>query len=112
MSSPEYQTFVKYRDHILSTISQDPQGITDILFSKFLISDNIREQVGLRHSTNREKARLIVDTLTTLLKQNSGHFDTFVSVLMTAGLWTGDLVRELKESRKKCEQKDHNNYYD
>ncbi len=105
MSSPEYQTFIECRDLLMSTVSQDPQGIADELFSKFLISDDIRDKIGLLTFTKREKARLIVDTLTDLLKQNNKHFNTLIIVFETAGLWTGDLVRELSESRKKCKQK-------
>ncbi|XP_064403721.1 uncharacterized protein LOC135349156 isoform X2 [Halichondria panicea] len=102
MASPEYQAITECRDLLVSTISQDPQGIADMMVKKFLISENLRDELGLQTLTKRAKARLVVDAMSDLVKQNSGHFDILVSIFTSVGLWTGDLVTLLKKARRKC----------
>ena len=103
MASPEYQVITEYRDLLVNTISQDPQGVADMLMVKFLISENLRDELGLQTLTKRAKARLVVDAMSDLVKQNSGHFDILVSIFISVGLWTGDLVTLLQKARRKCE---------
>ena len=100
--SAEYSALNEHRKQLVSVISQDPHGVTDMMISKFLISDDLRDRLYLPTLTDRDKARLIVNNMSDLVKQDCSFFNTLLEILRNADLPTEDLVDTLSESQKKC----------
>ena len=95
-STPEYVTFRKCYPTIINYMSEHLGHFCDKLFSEGYISPEVRDQARNASKTERERARILADTLINRIEQKPSVFHGFIKIIEEDGPWATDFIETLK----------------
>ena len=83
---------------LTDALARDPATISDHLFSKGIIPHNFHSQLVHSKDAPRDKARQLLDSMTTCVKIKASNFDMFLAILKEQGDWMKAIVSILTET--------------
>ena len=92
--SDPYQIMLCHSDKLTTALSLDPMGIAEILSAKGLIPEITKAQMQ-QYSTPREKAIILVTTVTQRIESAPKLFQEFLDIL-SQQTWTKDIMKVLQ----------------
>ena len=96
--TPEYRTMVSCIKELTDTTARGVSGISDVLFARSLMSDEIHRKMMDTYLEDHKKASILIKDVSGQIKLNPEKFLVFVDVLKEDGPWTNDIVSHvLKE---------------
>ena len=100
MESPEYAALSQCSATLLDCIQLSPSDIVDKLKPSGLLAPGVLSFLGNQKHDDNEKARKIIDIMTTQVKIDSRGFHIFVTAMKAAGPWTKGAVNILENKYK------------
>ena len=99
--SPEFQTMIACTADLSNLLAIDPITISEHLMAKGLFPRNTHSQ--LLHSTDIpiNRARQLVEVMTTCVQADASNFDVFIAVLKEQGGWTKKILDTLIKTYSK-----------
>ena len=95
ISDFEYKTMVAHAEEIIASLSKDPEGLADSLFTKGMISSDTLEAIKSQQST--DKARRLYSALLAVVQENPQRYGEFLMLLREHGQLYIDLLDLLSE---------------
>ncbi len=96
--TPEYKTMVSCIKNLTDTTARGVSGISDGLFARSLMSEEIHRKMMDNYLEDHKKASILIKDVSDQIKLNPDKFLVFVDVLKEDGPWTNDIVSHvLKE---------------
>ena len=83
---------------LTTALAQDPVTVSEHLLAKGLIPHTLHSQLVHSGDAPRDKARQLVEAMTTCTKTNSSNFDVFIIVLKKQGGWTKNIISILTDT--------------
>jgi len=96
---PAHKAFRENYSDLVRAIGSSPSEICDSLYSKKLISKEIRNNVQRPNLNNDDKARILVNAMQDRLKANPSLFSDFIEVLKSGDLATKEIIAKLEHTR-------------
>ena len=96
MASPELKTMLELTPELVAGIAKGPQEIAEVLFSKGLIAEEVKGKLSLS-STAVDQACILVENITSKVKECSKIFQYFLDILRNCG-WLDELVKSLEDT--------------
>ncbi len=98
IETPEYKTMVSCIKELTDTTARGVSGISDGLFARSLMSEEIHRKMMDNYLEDHKKASILIKDVSGQIKLNPETFLVFVDVLKDDGPWTNDIVSHvLKE---------------
>ncbi len=94
--SPEYLSFQKNLEALVSTFKAQPAAYADSLYSNGYIPDEVLEYSRMNGVMGSNKSRKILDAVIDRIKLNPSVFHGFIAAI--AGPSTDDVVKKLHDS--------------
>ena len=94
--SPELAAIQENTELLIDCIARDVDAITNVLISKFLITEGLRETLRLPSLEPSNKSGRIVDHITGIIRSDPSKFELFVSILEARGESMKECVEEVK----------------
>ena len=83
---------------LTDALAVDPVTISEHLLSKGIIPRSLHSQLVQSNNTPHDKARQLLDCVTTCVKTKASDFHTLLAVLKEQGDWTNGIVSILSET--------------
>ena len=99
-SSPEHKTIRECYDKLVKTLETSYASIGDTLYSRGLISPDVKKRLRGAEQSDDDKARSILDSIETSIEQDPQVYHIFVDVLKEQGPWSNFIVAKLKNCFK------------